>query len=136
VVRARRRGARGGVGGMGFGLLGFLAVVIAGGLAAFLLHMLLRMLGAFPIPWLARPLPYIAAFWLLVLAVVIAVASLFRRAGPAGLWAGVWLGWAVLGVVVSWLAVGLSYLFVVPALVAGLGGALPARRGGRPAIRG
>lgn len=136
VVRARRRGARGGVGGsggMGFGLLGFLAVVIAGGLAAFLLHMLLQMLGAFPIPWLARPLPYMAAFWLLVLAVVIAVASLFRRTGPAGLWAGVWLGWALLGVVVSWLAVGLSYLFVVPALVAGLAGLLPSGRRDDPA---
>ncbi|HYG63210.1 MAG TPA: M28 family peptidase [Thermoanaerobaculia bacterium] len=106
------------------GVLGFLLVLIAGALAAFLLQFALRALGAMNVAWLANPLPYLAALWLLVLGVVLLAAGLFRRAGLGGLWAGVWLWWSVLGLVVAFLATGISYLFVVPALVAGLAGAL------------
>jgi hypothetical protein len=50
-------------------------------------------------------------------------AGLGRRAGFLGLWAGVWLVWSLLGValVLAGLAK-ISYLFVIPALIAGAAG--------------
>ncbi len=117
VLRARRREG----GSPLFGLLAFLAAVILAGALAYALFLVMR--GAFPYNWVASPWPEIAAFWLLSLAAAGAVAGGFsRRAGAAGLWAGTWLGWAVLGLVVAVVAPGVSYLFLVPALIAGIVG--------------
>lgn len=114
--------------GLLFGLLGFLGSVVVAALLAFGLA---RVVGASsPGPWAESPGPDVAAFWMLAIAVVALLAgAVSRRAGAAGLWSGVWIGWAVLGVVVSLTAPGIAYLFVVPALVAGLVG-LAARPGG------
>lgn len=119
VVLARRRGAFAGA-SLGRGLLAFLFGVVLAAVAAFALQMLLR--GAFPAVWAANPLPAKVAFWLLPLAAVLAAAAWLSRAGSAGLWAGVWLCWAAIGLLLAILAPGVSYLFLVPALVAGVTG--------------
>ena len=118
-------------GGILFGLLGFLGAVVLAGLLAFGLSLALQ--GAMPGNWAAGPHSEIAAFWLLALAVTLMVAALVsRRAGSAGLWSGVWIGWAALGLVLAFTAPGISYLFLVPALVAGLVGLF--RRGGETSL--
>lgn len=105
--------------GILFGLLGFLGAVVVAALLSFGLSLVIQ--GATPGLWVEGPQPEIAAFWLLALAVVLALAAaVSRRAGSEGLWAGVWIGWAVLGVALAVVAPGISYLFVVPALVAGI----------------
>lgn len=119
IVLARRRGAFAGA-SLGRGLLAFVLGVALAVVAAFALQMLLR--GAFPAAWAANPLPAKVAFWLLPLAAVLAAAAWLSRARSLGLWAGVWLCWAVVGLLLAVLAPGLSYLFLVPALVAGVAG--------------
>jgi hypothetical protein len=127
VVRGLRR-AGGPRRGLLFGVLAFLAALVLAVLLSVGLLLLLR--GAMPFPWVAGPQPDIAAFWLLGLAVVSFVAAaLSRRAGAAGLWAGVWILWGVLGLAVALTAPGISYLFLVPALAAGIAG-LVSRPGG------
>ena len=63
-------------------------------------------------------------------AVLGVLAAAGRTARAAGVWTGVWLAWAILGLLVSWTVSGASYLFVLPTLVAGLAGWLlgPDRR--------
>jgi hypothetical protein len=71
----------------------------------------------------AHPTPLLTVFWLLPLAVVLMVAGLLsRRAGLRGTWSGVWIAWAIVALVLAFLAPGISYLFLVPALIAGLAG--------------
>lgn len=109
-------------GGVAFGILGFLGMVVAAGVVAFVLVRGL-FAGLLMANWVAHPAPLLAVFWLLPLAVVLMVAGLlFRRAGLSGTWAGVWIAWAVVALVLAFLAPGLSYLFLVPALMAGLAG--------------
>ena len=55
-----------------------------------------------------------------------------RRVGLAGLWAGVWVSWSLFGLLLGVLLPGISYLFIVPALVAGVCGLA---LGGSPAGR-
>ncbi|HYO12196.1 MAG TPA: M20/M25/M40 family metallo-hydrolase [Thermoanaerobaculia bacterium] len=119
VVLAHRRGVFAGA-SLGGGLLAFLLGVVLAAVAAFALQTLLR--GAFPAVWAANPLPAKVAFWLLPLAAVLAAAAWLSRARSAGLWAGVWLAWGVVGLLLAILAPGVSYLFLVPALVAGVAG--------------
>jgi hypothetical protein len=105
------------------GLLAVPAMLLATALLAFILSWALRAAGALAANWLAHPLPALAAFWLLPLAVVAAFAVMLgmgRRAALLGMWAGIWLVWAVLAVAVAVLAPAMSYIFVVPALAAGI----------------
>jgi hypothetical protein len=122
VAAARAR--RGGLltwGSVALGLLAPLAALLFTLAAAFGLQALLA--GVFPSPWVARPLPAMAAFWLVSLAVTLwAAVLLTRRSGLAGAWAGVWILWSLLGVVLGLLLPGVSYVFIVPALIAGLAG--------------
>ena len=106
-------------------------MAVAGALAVIAAH-LLRLAGAMPVNWVAHPLPLEIVFWSLALAEVVANAIFFgRRANFWGHWSGVWLWFALLAMLTSWLAPGLSYLVLLPALVAALAG-LPftLRRGG------
>ena len=131
VRLVRRGGARGG--GVALGAVSWLALVLSAALVGFLLRLALGALGGLGglSPWLAEPLPARLAFWLAGLAAALAVAALFaRRAGGAGLWAGVWLVWALLAVAVAVALPGVSHLLVVPALAAGLAGLLLAGRPG------
>src|SRR5262249_24102575 len=86
---------------------------------------------AFPAPWAANPGPAIAVFWLLALGGGLGLGGLMgRRVGLPGLWAGVWVFWALLGLLLGIVLPGISYLILVPALVAGICGLL---LGGSPA---
>lgn len=86
----------------------------------------LRTLGAVPAPWIASPYPALACLHLAAIAGgVVASASLARKATPRGLWVGTWLAWSALGIGAAAVAPGTSYVFVVPALAAGLFGAAP-----------
>jgi hypothetical protein len=118
---AVRRGAVT-AGGVAWGFLAFLAILL---LTAVVAHAFGFLIGRVPAVWVAQPFPLVAAFWLLPLAVAGFLAPLLgRRAGAAGLWAGAWLGWSLLGLLLVTVvpAPGASYLFVVPALVAGIAG--------------
>jgi MFS family permease len=106
-----------------FGLLGFWGAAVAALLLSAGLFMLLR--GAMPYTWVDRPQAEVVAFWVLGIGVALLLAgAVARRAGAVGLWSAVWIGWSVLGVVVAMAAPGISYLFVVPALAAGILGLL------------
>jgi hypothetical protein len=119
------------LGGMLLGLLAFLGVVVVTGALAFGLSQALR--GALPVPWIARPAPLVAAFWSLPLVVAgLLLPGLGRRAGLLGLFTGVWLGWALLGLALAVPAPGISYLFLVPGLISGFAG-LALVRGKSPA---
>jgi len=91
--------------------------------------------SAFPAPWVANPGPAIAVFWLLALGGGLGLAGLMgRRVGLPGLWAGVWVFWSLLGLLAGIFLPGISYLIIVPALVAGVCGlALGGSPGGRTA---
>jgi hypothetical protein len=125
VLLAAARAVRGGAAsgkGVALGALALPATLVATVALGWVLNFALALAGVFPTTWVAHPLPGVASFWLLALAVTVLVAA--RLAAPAGLWVGVWLDWAILGVVVAARAPGFSYIFVVPSLVAGLAGLL------------
>ena len=104
------------------GLAASLAAMVAAALGAVALGGLLQTLGALPVPWVAHPLPALLSLHGTCIAVGLAVARLVagRKASAQALWAGTWLTWAAIGVATAILAPGASFLFVVPALVAGL----------------
>ena len=126
AVRARRRDLLT-WDSVGLGVLATPAALFLNLVAAFGLQALLA--GAFPLPWVARPLPAMAAFWLISLAVTLWTAVLLtRRGGFVGIWAGLWSFWALLGLLLGLVLPGVSYLFLVPALVAGVVGLAAAGR--------
>jgi len=107
------------------GLLAVPAMLLATVLLAFGLWLALRAAGPLAATWLAHPLPALATFWLLPLAVAAGFAAMLgmgRRAAQMGMWAGVWLVWAALAVAMAFLAPATSYVLVVPALAAGVCG--------------
>lgn len=125
AVAGMRRGQLGG-GDLALGLLAPPAMLVLTALLAYGLQLLLASVGALRVSWLAHPLPALSAYWLLALTVVAGLAPLLgRRSQPFGLWAGIWMIWAALGVLLAVLAPATSYLFVAPALLAGIVG-LPA----------
>jgi hypothetical protein len=126
VVRIRRGQLNLSSAGWGFvASIGMLLLSVALGLLAL---RLLSTIGALPTQWTAHPSAWIAAIWLLSLAGVAGVAlAAALRAEPAGLWAGVWFFQASLAVALAILAPGLSFVFLVPALAAGILGVVEAR---------
>lgn len=132
AVMARRRGLTAWR-AVALGLLVPLAALVLTLVLAIGLQMLLA--GAFPGAWVARPLPAMGSFWLLALAASVGAAGLLAgRSSAAGIWAGLWIFWSVVGVVLGLLLPGASYLFLVPALVAGVCGlALSGSPGARTA---
>ena len=126
AVLVRRRG-RLTWGSLLLGLLITPAALLLTLVAAFGLQALLA--GAFPSPWVAQPWPAMAAFWLASFAVTVWTAVLLtRRGGFAGVWAGIWILWSLLGILLGLLLPGVSYLFIAPALVAGVAGLTGAGR--------
>jgi hypothetical protein len=115
------------------GLLG--AWIIGVGLAAADLY-LLRKLGAIPegqYPWIAHPLPQlISANLLALLAPALAARWLANRSGFWGIWLAVQLLNALLCLVLAFAVPELSFLFLVPLLIA-LASAVPAALIERPA---
>jgi hypothetical protein len=109
------------------GVLAWLTALVLVAAVGFALSYVLRLAGL-RAPWPAHGHYAVAAYWLLALAFVAAASGWFRRAGLFGLWIG---AWGLFGLVTAILLPGASYLFLVPALVAGLAGlALPGRSGG------
>lgn len=87
-------------------------------------HTLIRS-GAQPVNWVAHPIALQATFWFLAVAVVSTVAFVFsRRAGFLGLWAGVWIWWAVFSIVAVALTHGIAYIFPL-CLCAAVSAAIP-----------
>jgi hypothetical protein len=113
--------------GFGAGLAALLFLLVLAILFQFLIA------RAFPAPWVANPGPAIAAFWLLAFGGGLGLAGLMgRRVGLPGLWAGVWVSWSLFGLILGIFLPGISYLILVPALVAGVCGlALGGSPGGR-----
>jgi peptidase M28-like protein len=112
-------------------LLGFFAVpivLVVTTAVAWLVGTLFQFLGpGLRVSWPARALPAVATFWLLALTVTAVLANWLRRARFFGLWTGIWLFWALAGLALAATLPGVSYLFLVPALCAGLLGlVLPA----------
>lgn len=108
-----------------WGVIAWLAVVVASGVLALVVVRVLRLLGALPVDWVAHSLPVRAAMWSLALMVVIIHAVSFAgRAKFWGLWAGTWSVMAVLALACALLMPGFSFIFVVSAAVAAVS-ALP-----------
>ena len=106
-----------------WGLFGWLVIVALTGGIGWILHLLIRKMGAAPVDWVAHPLPLQIAFWSLGLAVVSVLGLSFGRwSGSVGFWAGVWSWWALLAVIIAWQMPGLSYIILIPALVAAVAG--------------
>jgi hypothetical protein len=138
IVLAARRGVPGRAtgGGVALGCLAFLATLLLSGALAYVFGLAVRRV---PAVWVAQPLPLVAAFWLLPLATAGFLAqALGRRAGATGLWAGAWIGWSLLGLllIVALPAPGVSYLFIVPALVAGAAGLAVCAASGSRGVEG
>jgi hypothetical protein len=108
------------------GIVGLAAWILALGLSALGGWGLLRQmtaLGAWPGGATTRPALAVLAFWALGLALATLVSVVFRRwTRVAGAWTGCWLGWSIAGIAVANLAPEASYVFIVPALVAGVAG--------------
>jgi hypothetical protein len=106
-----------------WGLLAWFVTIVATGTFALLLKHFLVLTGAIPVKWVAHPLPLLIAFWAFPLATVAILALAFaRRACFWGLWSGVWVWWAILSIVISWLTPGMSYVLLIPTAVAALAG--------------
>ncbi len=104
---------------LGWGIAGLLGVVVTSALLGFGLHKLLAALGTWPTDWVAIPAPSLVVFWVIPFGVVTAGAKLLRDRNADGLWAGTWIVWSLLAIGVAATYPGISYLFVVPVLVAG-----------------
>jgi Peptidase family M28 len=108
------------------GLVGWPVTLAVAGALAVILRQGLRFAGSTPVNWIAHPLPFEIAFWALGAAVVVANGVFFVRRGRFwGLWSGVWAWWALLAVLLAWLAPGVSYVALAPVVIAALAG-LPA----------
>lgn len=111
------------VGGSILGLVAALASIAAAAGMGLVFVNAQRVAGGLQVAWPAEASALLLALGALAAFAVLGVLSAVgRTARAAGVWAGVWLAWAILGLVVSWLVPGASYLFVLPALAAGLAG--------------
>jgi hypothetical protein len=109
-----------GIGAALWGFVAALAMPLAAGAGAELVRRLVISIGAAPRAWIASPRPLLLAVWAMAIAGVAFATLLFtRRAGAAGAWLGTWLVWAGAGLALAVQVPGASYLFLVPALVAG-----------------
>lgn len=103
-----------------WGLLAFLAGVLAAAGLGFALGEAVRAIAGAAIPWYAHPLPMRIAVGVGALLVTIGLAGMLaRRAGFWGMYLGVWLWWSLLAVIVAAIMPGLSPLALIPTALAG-----------------
>ena len=108
-----------------WGVIAWIAALVATGVLAEIIVRILRLIGVLPVNWIAHPLPIRAAMWALAITIVILHAVSFAgRAKFWGLWAGTWAAMAVLSLVCAWLVPGFSFTLLVASAVAALS-ALP-----------
>jgi hypothetical protein len=73
-----------------------------------------RVAGA-PEPWHAYPLPVRMAIWAgAMFSLALTATAVARHAGFWGMSLGVWLGWALLSLIMAWWLPGISVIFLVP----------------------
>ncbi len=102
-----------------WGAVNWLAILVTTGVLALILYLVLRTIGVTPANWPAHALPLQTAFWSLAISVVIVLSLAFAaRGGFWGLWAGGWIWWTLLSVIVAWLTHGISFILLVPSCVA------------------
>jgi hypothetical protein len=107
-----------------WGCVSWLVTLLATGAVAWILQLALRRLGAESVDWVAHSLPLQFVFWSLAITTVCLFARRFApRAGAVGLWAGVWTGWAVLGILLALRAPAVSYILQVATVTAALAAA-------------
>ncbi len=95
-----------------WGIFAWLAILAVTAFNAFVINRALTRAGAMQVNWVAHPVAIQAVFWFLALAVVSTVAFAFcRHAGFLSLWAGVWIGWAILSIASAIYTHGIAYLF-------------------------
>jgi hypothetical protein len=92
--------------------------------AAFGLEVVLRLLGGLPAPWIAHPVPTAAACVVIAVASLALVASPFGPEGAPALWGGCFVWLAGGAALLVWRVPGASFLLLLPALAAGLSGAI------------
>ncbi len=103
------------------GIVSWPLILIVAAILGFALQFFLNVAGATPSNWVAHPTPLLIAAWALGFGSVALVAVLFGRgAGFWGMWGGMWIWWGVVALLLGILAPGLSFLFVVSALGAGI----------------
>ena len=127
VSRHRLGGIRHIIGSMILWLVMLVGAMVCG----FLFDQLLRVTGTNSAVWLKRPVVLSIAIWLLVIlwavALVHAWIRRFKLSSMWEMWCGIWIWWAVIGLLVALLMPGASYLAIVPALCAGLFGIIGLR---------
>lgn len=102
-----------------WGVVNWLAIFVTTGVLALIFQKILHVAGVMPTNWVAHPLPLQITFWCLAISVVTVVSLAFEsRSGFWGLWAGVWIWWALFSVVVCWLTGGIGYVLLVPSCIA------------------
>lgn len=107
----------------GLGLASWPLILIVAGILGWILQIFLHATGAVSANWVAHPWPTLTSAWAIGFGAVGFVGVLFgRRAGFFGLWSGIWIWWAVAALALGIAAPGLSFMFVVPALAAGIFG--------------
>src|SRR5215831_4720629 len=101
------------------GATAFLMTLVTVAALSLILRSFLRLTGSIPVDWIAHPTAVRLAFWLLALSVVLVHGIAFaRKAAFWGLWTGVWIWWTIIGLIVSGLQPGMSYVIDVPLCVA------------------
>ena len=116
---------------LAWGLAGGFAMPLAAAAAGFGVSSLLRAAGALPVPWIAHPGWLLTATWAVGLLWAGLVASLVsRRAGPEGLWGGVWMFYGITAFLLALAAAGVSFLLLVPVSCAALLGLAGPRSAG------
>lgn len=107
----------------GLGLAAWPVILIVAGILGWVLQTLLRVTGAMPTNWVAHPEGMLVAAWALAFGIMGLTGVLFAsRARFFGLWSGIWVWWGVVALGLGIAAPGLSFIFIVPALAAGIFG--------------
>jgi hypothetical protein len=102
-----------------WGALAGLLTVLLATLLAWGLTALLGLLAGNTLPWYAYPLTTRLAVWGAALFSSLLMAGFFaRRAGTWGMGLGVWLAWALAGLILGLTLLGAATVFILPALVA------------------
>ncbi len=105
------------------GLASWPLILIVAGILGWFLQVFLRTAGAMPANWVAHPTAMLLAAWTLGFgAAGLVGAMLGPRTGFLGSWSGIWIWWGVAALGIGIAAPGLSFIFVAPALAAGIFG--------------
>lgn len=120
ILVLRRRGEMR-VSGFFRGFVSWPLLLVVAAILGFALQFFLGVAGATPSNWVAHPTPSLVAAWALGFGSVALIAVLLGRgAGLWGMWGGMWIWWGIVALVLGVMAPGLSFLFVVSALGAGI----------------